>query len=148
MRKKFDDVTKPHEWNLAPIKIESEYGKYYFEIENNTTDDIAEAVSMIMRLKSRWDNFEWNTKISNIDYYNIDPSKCLYWLSGGDDEWSNGTNYKKQWRDCALEYQEEFGPTIISILKESKTLKDIKDGFIKHLNLSILYNFAIEKNMI
>lgn len=148
MRKRLDDVTKPHEWNLAPIKIESEYGKYYFEIENNTTYDIAEAVSMIMRLKSKWDNFEWNTKVSNIDYYNIDPSKCLYWLSGGYDEWLNGSNYKKQWRDCALEYQEEFGPIVISILEKSKTLKDIKDGFIKHLNLSILYNFAIEKNMI
>ena len=49
--------------------------------------------------------------------------------------------------DCSLEYQEEFGLKVISILKKSKTMRDIKNGFLKYLNLPILYEFALEKEI-
>jgi hypothetical protein len=55
-------------------------------------------------------------------------------------------NYKKAWSEISLDFQEEFGLRIISILKKSKTMRDIRDGFLKYLNLPILYEFALEKN--
>lgn len=136
-----------YEDNLIKINIE-ESGEYYFEIKNEITNDLAEAVAMMMRIKDKWNDNIWETKIPPIDTYEIDPEKSLYWLSGGHDEWRKLENYKKNWYDSCLEFREEFGISIISILKKSKTLKDIRNGFIKHLSIERLYDFAIEKNII
>ena len=35
-----------------------------------------------------------------------------------------------------------------NIVKKSKTLLDIRNAFVKYLNLPVLYNFAISKNLI
>lgn len=149
MRKKKVDVLRPNNiWDSDVIKISKDYDDYYFEIGKEVTNDIAEAVSIMMR-NYRQNDAIWDLSISDIDYYNIKPSKCLYWLSGGDNEWiKNRINYKKNWFECELEFQEEFGIIVISILKKSKTLSDIRVGFIKYLNLPTLYNFAIEKNIV
>lgn len=148
MKKKKVAVMRPNNvWDSELIKISNDYNGYYFEIGMNLTTDLAEAVAILMRLKSKWNDEIWNLKISEIDYYNIDPYKCLYWLTGGEEEWMNGDNYKKAWHEVRLDFQEEFGIIIISILKKSKTLKDVRTGFLKHLNLATLYNFAIEKEI-
>jgi hypothetical protein len=147
-KRKVDVLRESNVWESEIIKINKEFNNYHFEIGKETTSDIGEAVSILMRIKNRYNDPVWNTKISDLDTYNIDPSKAIYWLSGGDSEWKNGTEYKKKWSDCFIEFQEEFGVIIISILKKSKTLKDVRDGFAKHLNLSILYNFALERNII
>ena len=148
MKKKKVAVMRPSNvWESDLIKISKDFDNYYFEIGTDFTTDLAEGVAMMMRMKSKWNDPVWETKITDIDYYNIEPSKCLYWLSGGDSEWSEGENYKKYWHEVELEYQEEFGVLIISILKKSKTLKDVRVGFLKHLNLATLYNFAIEKEI-
>jgi hypothetical protein len=148
MKKKKVAVMRPNNvWDSELIKISNDYNGYYFEIGVDLTTDLAEAVSMMMKLKSKWNDEVWNTKLHEIDYYNIEPSKCLYWLTGGDKEWQDGDNYNKAWYESQLEFQEEFGVIVISILKKSKTLKDIRTGFLKHLNLPTLYNFAIEKGI-
>jgi hypothetical protein len=148
MKKKKVAVMNSHNvWNSDLIKISQESNSYYFEIGTELTTDLSEAVSMMMRMKSKWNDEVWNLKIENIDYYEIEPSKCLYWLSGGDDEWMGGENYKKLWHEAYLEFQEEFGIMVISILKKSKTLKDVRNGFLKHLNLATIYNFAIEREI-
>jgi hypothetical protein len=84
----------------------------------------------------------------NIIYEDITPEKSLYWLSGGNNEWNSLKNYNKSWCDCYLDFQEEFGFLIVNIVKKSKTLLDIRNAFVKYLNLPTLYNFAISKNMI
>lgn len=148
MKKKKVAVMRPNNvWNSEMIKIGQDFNGYYFEIGMELTNDLSEAVAILMRLKSKWNDEIWNLEISEIDYYNIDPSKCLYWLTGGDKEWGVEENYKKYWHEVQLEFQEEFGVLIISILKKSKTLRDIRTGFLKHLNLATLYNFAIEKGI-
>ena len=85
--------------------------------------------------------------MEKIDYYNIKPELALYWLTGGDYEWKIMTNYKKQWMECSLDFQEEFGLIIFNIIKKSKTMSDIREGFLKNINLSVLYEFALEKNI-
>jgi hypothetical protein len=49
--------------------------------------------------------------------------------------------------ECSLDFQEEFGLIIFNIIKKSKTMSDIREGFLKNINLSVLYEFALEKNI-
>lgn len=120
-------------------------GQSFFEIGNELTTDIAEAVAIMMRKKI--DDSIWSKDFS-IDYETIEPRRALYWLTGGDSEWISLHNYKQPWSKCDLDFQEEFGFIIISILKKSKTLGDIRDGFIRYLNLPVLYEFALSRNFV
>ena len=114
----------------------------FFEIRNDVTTDLAEAVSILMKL----DVNVWDIEINNKS--EIDPEKCLYWLSGGDKEWSTLDHYNRPWVECYLDYQEEFGFMIAQIIEKSKTMGDIKGGFVKYLNLPTLYDFAISKGFV
>ena len=129
------------------IKISKEDTEYFFEIGNDVTNDLAEAVSILIR-KSEWNSPVWNLELSEIVSEEITPEKCLFWLSGGYSEWRTLEHYRRPWCDSYLEFQEEFGILVINIVKRSKKLGDIRDNFIKYLNLPILYDFAMSKNMI
>jgi hypothetical protein len=83
----------------------------------------------------------------NLDPDTIDTRNCLYWLSGGDDEWNKRQFYKRPWNECDLLFQEEFGVIVLVILKKSKTLGDIKSGFLKFLNLPVFYEYSLGKNL-
>jgi hypothetical protein len=126
--------------------IEKEDNLIFFEIEEIITEDTAEAVAILMRTnyvsQSVW------LKEININLDSIDPRKCLYWLTGGDKEWIKLDNYNKEWNECDHIFAEEFEFVIRWILKKSKNLKDVKDSFIEHLNLPVLYEFALSKNLI
>jgi hypothetical protein len=127
------------------VKISKEVNnELFFEIKNEVTTDIAEAVSMMMNMEI---NDIWDIEVEyNIN--NIFPERCLYWLSGGNKEWLSLDNYNRPWFDCYLDFQEEFGFMVIEIVKKSKKLGDIKNGFIKYLNLPTLYDFAISKGLV
>ena len=98
--------------------------------------------------KLEWNDPIWNTEINKIIYEDITPEKALFWLTGGYAEWRTLNHYNRPWCDSYLEFQEEFGFIIINIIKKSKKLSDVRDGFLKYLNLPILYDFAISRNMI
>ena len=128
---------------LKIIKLEK---TTIFEIGSYTTTDLAEAVCLMM---SKLDNNHriWKSIITtNLE--DISPERSLYWLSGGRTEWNSLENYKKHWSECYLDFQEEFGIVIINIIKKAKSLKDIKDSFMKYLNLPILYDFAMSKSIL
>jgi len=126
------------------VKITQEPNQdLFFEIKKEITTDLAEAVALMMNIE---DKNLWNLEINhNIQ---IDPEKCLYWLSGGNKEWIFLENYNRPWVDCYLDFQEEFGFIIIEIIKNSKTLGDIKKGLLKYLNLPTLYDFALCKGFV
>jgi len=128
------------------IISEKNNGQVFFEIEDHITQDVAEAVAILMR-RSNIDNSIWSKEI-NIDLDYIDPRKCLYWLTGGDSEWVKLHNYKKPWVECDNHFVQEFEFVIRWILKKSKNLQDIKNGFVEHLNLPVLYEFALSKDLI
>jgi hypothetical protein len=128
------------------IRISEEVnGQMFFEIGSEITTDISEAVAIMMRFDV--DDFIWDKKIS-FSFDEVDPKKAIYWLSGGDNEWLTLKNYKKSWSECLFEYQVEFGIIVISILNRSKTLRDVRDGYMKYLNLPILYEFALSQEYI
>jgi hypothetical protein len=142
--KKVETMRKFDFWSDNLIKIDKEGENYYFEIGNIVTNDIAEAIAILMKTVNKNNKF-WDIELNDINFYNISPEKSLYWLSGGDKEWRYSNNYKLNWIDCCLDYQEEFGLKIIAILKKSKTTGDVRNAFSKYLNLPKLYEFALEK---
>lgn len=117
----------------------------YFQIGYVITNDLAEAISIIMRT-THGNDIIWNTKIKNKPDINVE--KSLYWLSGGDEEWINLTNYNQPWIECSDLYVNEFKQTIETIIDESLTLKDVKNGFNDKLNMLKMYDFAIASNLI
>jgi hypothetical protein len=127
------------------IKISKNGEEYFFEIGNEITSDVAEGVSIMMKLCDTKSE-AWNLEI--INQSEITPEKSLFWLTGGHTEWKSLENYNRPWCDCYLDFQEEFGILIINIIKRSKSLKDIKDGFNRYLNLPTLYDFAVSKSYI
>lgn len=128
------------------LKISYSDRKYLFEIGNEITNDLSEAVSILMR-SFRKDDEIWKLEILSINIEDLEPAKALYWLTGGKEEWDELNNYKKYWHECLLDFQEEFGWTIVEIINYSKTLGDIRESFLKNLNLPILYNFALSKDI-
>ena len=129
------------------VKISREGNEWIFEIGVEMTNDVAEAVSIMIREVDFSDSI-WGTPIRSINTEEISPKKALYWLSGGDDEWNSLDNYNKNWGECYLDFQEEFGMLIFNIIKRNKKLKDIRTNYYKYLSLSTLYDFALSKNMI
>lgn len=141
----YDENYKNHQ-NQVLITTEVT-GETFFEIGNQVTTDLAEAIAILMR-SNIYDEKVWNQEF-NVDLIeNVCPAKCLYWLTGGPKEWNVLENYKRPWSECNLIFQEEFGFMVMRILKKSKKLKDIRDGFKKYLNLPILYDFAISQDLI
>lgn len=121
-------------------------GLQLFEIGKELTTDVGEAVAIMMRNRELDERlwclgFEFNTD-------EIETTKCLYWLSGGDNEWSTLHNYRTPWNDCCWEYRDRFGDKVLEIIENSETLDDIRRGFMKYLSLPILYDFALEKDLI
>ena len=83
------------------IRVSKELnGELFFEIENELTSDLSEAIAIIIN-KGIIDGNFWKTTF-NINMSNISPDKTLYWLSGGDREWITRTNYSKSWSDVYL----------------------------------------------
>jgi hypothetical protein len=96
----------------------------------------------------KYDNEIWNTVIDKKLLNNISTVKTLYWLSGGDVEWNNGNHYNRPWSIYNVYFYKKYNRLVKNILKKSKTYGDIRDYFNKYLNLPILYDFALSKNMI
>jgi len=125
------------------VTITKDTNELFFEIGNKVTNDIAEAVAIMMMSKAKEG---WDVQIdSSVE---IDPERCLYWLSGGEKEWRTLEHYNTPWINCYLDFQEEFGFLIVDIIRNSKTLGDIKKQFTKHLNLPTLYDFALSKDLV
>ncbi len=129
------------------INISREGSEYFFEIANELTSDIAEAVAILMR-KTDWNDSIWDIEVSEIVCENISPDKSLFWLSGGNIEWTMLENYNRPWCDCYLDFQEEFGIIVVNIIKKSKNLRDIRNGYIKYLSLQKLYEFALSRDLV
>ena len=127
--------------------ISREGNEWFFEIGKEMTTDLGEAVSLLLRNCDASDEV-WKTDIKEINIDNISPEKSLYWLTGGEKEWKTLENYNRPWCDCYLDFQEEFGLLVISIIKRSKTLEDMRKHFIEYLNLPVLYDFALSKNFL
>lgn len=141
-------------YESSDIKIWEEFnGKLFFESENTIlcgkfmSNDYSESVACLMRLPKVFnDNKLWNIKINNK--YDISTKNVLYWLTGGNSEWMDKKNYKYEWDEVESIFNHHFENTILDIISRSNTLGDIKRGFMKHLNLPIIYEFSLNNDLI
>lgn len=129
------------------IKISREGDEWFFEIGNQVTTDIAEAVSILMRKCEPKDKV-WEMIVKDITTNEITPSKSLFWLTGGPIEWKTLENYNMSWTECYSYFQEEYGLLIITLVEDSNTLGEIRDSFLKYLDLATLYEFSLSKKLI
>ena len=121
-------------------------GQLFFEIGNEVTTDVAEAVAILMTKKSI-DQQIWETQFE-VKAEEIEPKKAIYWLTGGDREWITLNHYKHAWSEIYLDFQEKFGHTIVDVIKNSRTLAEVRNGFTKLVNLPILYDFALSTGFV
>lgn len=147
MRKRRDRDPSDVIFNDDRVVITKLGDEWIFEIGQDITQDIAEAVSLLMRRVEHNDPV-WKMELKNIILEHITPEKSLFWLTGGRKEWDSLHNYKRPWHDCYLDFQEEYGLMVLRCVDKSKSLSDIRDNFLKYLNLPILYNFAVSKNLV
>jgi hypothetical protein len=127
----------------------SKYGNInFFEIGDQITTDVAEAVSIMITSGIDENDAIWGVEIKDIDLTNIIPEKSLFWLTGGYKEWDSMINYKTTWFNCYLDFQEEFGFLVVNAVKKHKKLYDIRNYLLRYLNLPVLYDFAISRNLI
>jgi hypothetical protein len=129
------------------IIISREGNEWFFEIGKELTTDLGEAVSLLLRNCDANDPI-WQLETRDIDTDNVSPEKSLYWLSGGEREWKTLEHYNRPWCDCYLEFQEEFGFLVISIINRSRTLEEMRKHFIEYLNLPVLYDFALSRKLL
>jgi len=136
-------LNNPKEFKITKVSLH----ETLFEFGEIITADLAEAISVMMKDEDLANDNIWKTKVTeNIE--KIEPRRSLYWLSGGDVEWISLENYRKNWFECEWDFQSEFGMILIDILQKSKTYDDIRKGFKRKLNLPILYEFALRKNIV
>ena len=145
-RKRIDESVNEILNQEESLNITKKDDIYIFEIDGESTSDVAEAVSILMS-KVDWDDQIWNIQINDKNK-KISPVKSLFWLSGGYTEWTKLYNYTIPWSECHSDFQSEFGSLITHIVSTSNTLLDVRNGFMKYLSLPILYDFAISKNLV
>ena len=75
-------VGKNDVYNNGIVRVTKEEGTYFFEIGNELTSDIAEAVALLMR-KLDWNDELWNLQLDDVNIDFITPEKSLFWLTGG-----------------------------------------------------------------
>lgn len=129
------------------VRVMKYLNEYYFEIGKELTSDVAEAVCILMR-NCDFNHEIWNLEIENYDSQNVNPEKSLFWLTGGYTEWRSLDHYTLPWQECYLEFQEEFGFIIVNTIKKYKKLSEIRNIFMRHLNLPVLYDFAVSKKFV
>lgn len=128
-------------------------GTLYFEsTSKNTVDfktnDSLEGVAALMRNKETFmDEKIWKIGLSNK--YNSSAERALYWLTGGDDQWTNeDTIYKYEWSEICDIFTHKWRDKIYDIIEKSETLGDIRDKFIEEFNLPKVYEFSLSNGLI
>lgn len=128
-------------------------GKLFFESNDPIlcgtfmSNDYAESVAALMRLPKVF-NDEKLWKIKIISKYDITTEKVLYWLTGGNSEWDDKSHYKYEWGEINTIFNHKFEDIIMEIIGKSNTLGDIKRGFMKNMNLPVIYEFALNNDLI
>lgn len=116
-----------------------------FEFE---TLDVFEAVAFLLRDKKYNKSFLWDIKLTDGDREYVNPIRCLYWLSGGDEFWFQNDEISQKWGECNESYYEEFSDIIYDGLEQAETLMDIRKHIMTNLNLIKFWNFALSQKII
>lgn len=142
-----------YELNNVQVRVFKDNDNLYFQSTNpifdnelETTDSVL-SVAALMRIKDIFkDDKFWNIKLK--DKYNINAEEILYWITGGDNEWKNNKNFNGTWDDLKDIFIHKYEDTIFKIVSNSSKLLHIRNGFLNNLNLPMIYEFALNNNLI
>ena len=131
-------------YDESGVLIYEEYdGRYGFEIEDKFfTNDIVEAVSYLINLNKFEDDDFWNLTIKKTRINKVNPSKSIYWLSGGDDFWKNN-NWDNHCNFLAKKFTTEI---VCSML--GNDLKSIRENLIGKLDQNYIYSYFLKEKLI
>lgn len=124
--------------------------KLYFHITDKhyytETLNVAEAVA-IMMCNNRWESIRniWNIKLRKADKEIQSTTGTILWLSGGSNTWKE---LNLDWLDFYSQLDYEYGYQIRNILKQSKTLNDVRTLYRNNINLDKMYNSILKLNTI
>ena len=131
------------------IKVSKEANKILYFESNQwqlNTYDVIEGVAALIKMNVPYEDKVWDIQVK--EKWNSSADKALYWLSGGDKEWLDGKRYKYQWKDVFHIFTHKYSDIIYDVLEKAETLKDIRDGFNKHLPMTKLYEFSLNNGLI
>ena len=120
-------------------------GEAIFEVGGDVTPDLAEAVALAMR--DRVGGEFWDLRTADLGR-TVSPERCLYWLSGGDKEWSPLEHYLHPWFTCCGDFCAKWGRDVADIVDKSATLGEVRDGFRDRLNLHVIYDWCVGRGHI
>ena len=144
-RRKQTTCSETTVYDSPRVKVHSLDGSFIFEIDEEVTQDAAEAVSMIMH--NRIEGAFWSIPM-NGPAEQIVPERALYWLSGGDKEWSLLEHYSMSWPTCCRDFCDKWSEVVHRIVLQSHTLADIREGFRKELGLHRIYDWCISRGLV
>jgi hypothetical protein len=131
------------------IKVSKEANKILYFESNQwqlNTYDVIEGVAALIKMNAPYEDKIWDIQVK--EKWNSSADKALYWLTGGDKEWLDGKRYKYQWKDVCHIFTHKYSDIIYDVLEKAETLKDIRDGFNKHLPMVKLYEFSLNNGLI
>jgi hypothetical protein len=144
-RRKQADCSETMVHDSPRVKVHSLGDTLIFEVDEDVTQDVAEAVSMIMH--NRIEGSFWSIPTDGLAEL-VDPERALYWLSGGDREWSLLEHYSQPWPSCSQDFRDKWSETVTRIVMQSKTLADIRAGFRRELTLHRIYDWCISRGLV
>ena len=126
-----DKENIPMDMGTTLITLES--NQLFFEFGAEITNDVAEAVAIMIFNKVSANDPIWNTTLYNKR--EISPIKSLYWLTGGKNVWGGDKSKVDCWSDCGHIFEDEYGDDITNIVTKAKKLSDIRNGFLNNIRL-------------
>lgn len=115
-----------------------------YEVDGEATLDPAEAAAMMIHRRI---DGPWHIPVGG-SAGQVVPERCLYWLSGGDREWSLLEHYSCPWSACCPEFCERWGGEVSRVAAGSATLGDLRDGLRSAVGLHLLYDWAISRGFV
>ena len=148
---KQDKLSRNPKVNFDKVVIDIEdNGNYFFEIKSNMTNDISEAVAIMMTDDCFENHDIWNTTIPDyVTEYDICTEKTIYWLTGGNSSWSNKKGiYNTKWIEVANEYDYILSTEIQEIFVKSKTFGELRNNYKKSFPLIRMLDLAVFLNIL
>jgi hypothetical protein len=130
------------------VSVYKKQNTLFFEIHDKVTTDVSEAVALMIICGIDNNDLIWKTSLSDIDVTNINIDNTLYWLSGGDREWGSLVNFNTSWLNCVGLFRDRFGSIIQNAVFKAIKIEDIRKVYNKEINISIIYDFAIDKKIV
>jgi hypothetical protein len=140
--------------NNIEVWEDTSCNRLYFESKNNhlyfMSYDYFESVAGLMRLDAKLDSGFWKIALNESEKYDISINRILYWITGGDNEWktSDHKEYKYDWYEVEEIFRDRFEDIILDIVRTSETLLDVRNGIIEKISLPIVYEFALNNDLI